>query len=193
MLLSGNPPFTGSSNEKIMSKIESGVVTYSGPKWNRISIEAIELIKKMLTYNYKERISAKEALRSKWLDELSNEGKVPSIEIMECVKDIKNFQVNLVMKKAVLSFIASHITKKGEENKLREIFKILDKDHSGTLSVEELTEGYKLIFNGNEELAKAEAERTINAIDDDKNGEIDYNGIIFILIDRILNGKFKEE
>lgn len=176
MLLSGNPPFSGASNEKIMSKVETGVVSFKGAKWEKISDEAKFLIKKMLTYNYKNRISAEKALSDPWFQMFSDSNKKDVKEIVECISTLKEFQVNSAMKKAVLSFMASHITKKEEEKRLREIFNALDKDHNGTLSMEEITEGYKLIFNGDEQLARAEAQRTINAIDHNKSGEIDYNG-----------------
>ena len=72
MLLCGTPPFTGISNEKIMNRIESGNISYSNPVWKKITNEAVILINKMLTYNYKERISAQQALDDPWFHILTN-------------------------------------------------------------------------------------------------------------------------
>ena len=159
-----------------MNRIESGNISYSNPVWKKITNEAVILINKMLTYNYKERISAQQALDDPWFHILTNHDPNNIQNIDETINVLKEFNMISTMKKAVLSFMGSHITRKNEEVKLREIFKALDKDHNGTLSVQEMTEGYKLIFNGDEKMAKAEAQRTMNAIDDNQNGEIDYDG-----------------
>ena len=176
ILLTGSPPFTGTSKENIMRKIETGVISYTGSKWMNISNEAISLLKRMLSYNYKSRISAKAALNHPWFKCFTKNDTKNNVAMIECISTLKKFQVDSTMKKAVLSFMASHITKKSEERKLKEIFKALDKNNNGTLSLDEMTEGYKLIFNGDEAMAKAEAQRTMDAIDDNKSGEIDYNG-----------------
>jgi len=192
MLLSGTPPFTGSSTERILNKVETGVISFKGPKWKKISDEAKFLVKKMLTYDYKDRISAEKALNDPWFQLYSNNAIKDPKEIIDCISTLKEFQVTSAMKKAVLSFMASNITKKEEEKKLREIFKALDKDHNGTLSLKEITEGYKLFFNGNEELARAEAQKTINAVDHNKSGEVDYNGKLNKEI-RVFDGKSEED
>ena len=100
MLLCGNPPFTGCTNEKIMNSIESGIISYSGPIWKNVSNEAISLLKKMLTYNNKLRISAADALNDSWFVKYEeiNDDK----DTLDCISALRTFQVNFVMKKAVL-------------------------------------------------------------------------------------------
>ena len=176
VLLTGSLPFTGYSNENIMEKVLTKPVSYSGSIWMRISKEAISLVRKMLVYNPKMRINAAKALNDPWFKIIKDDHGVDNNEIIDCLSTLKKFHVNSTMERAVLSFIASHIINKNEEEKLRNIFKMLDKNNNGTLSVQEITEGYKLLHKGNENLAKVQAELIVGRIDSNKNSEIDYNG-----------------
>jgi serine/threonine protein kinase len=42
--------------------------------WNRVSKEAKDLISKLLTYNYKDRLVASEGLKHPWFDKIQREG-----------------------------------------------------------------------------------------------------------------------
>lgn len=41
-----------------------------GDDWNKVSDEAKDLVKKMLTYKYEDRISAEEALKHPWFKQV---------------------------------------------------------------------------------------------------------------------------
>ena len=191
MLLSGRPPFFGNSNEEIFTRIMHGHYSFSCSDWKNISETAIKLIKKMLTYNPKMRISAKEALNNAWF-KLYENNDAKKRTILEGVKCLKTFKTNSVMQRAVLSYISAHAINKGEEKKLREIFNCLDKDKDGLLSLEELAEGYLLLFNGDEKSAKEEAKRTMDEIDTNKNGTVDYNGKYVLLLIEFLAANLKK-
>ena len=178
MLLCGEPPFSGDRNDEIMKQVSKGIVSYTGPQWTKISKQAIELLRKLLTYDPDKRISAEEALNDAWLKLYEHKRITNSMKMLECIHNLKAFRVTSVMQKAVLSYMASHIISKDEEKKLREIFSELDKKHDGFLSIEELAEGYLLLFKGDTKAAKAEARRTIQRLDINNNGTIDYNGIL---------------
>ena len=68
ILLSGKPPFDGKNDNEITDKVKKGVYHMSGKIWDGISEQAKNIIKKMLTYNYQERISAREALNDPWFN-----------------------------------------------------------------------------------------------------------------------------
>jgi calcium-dependent protein kinase len=73
ILLSGLPPFNGKEDEEIMEKVKIGKYSLSGERWDAISSEAKALIEKMLTLDYKERISAREALADSWFKNAEHE------------------------------------------------------------------------------------------------------------------------
>lgn len=58
ILLSGRPPFDGNDDREIVKSVKIGSYSLSGSEWKNISKEGIELIKRMLTYDPKNRISA---------------------------------------------------------------------------------------------------------------------------------------
>lgn len=178
MLLTGEPPFDGNTNEEIMKQVDIGKVSYTGPEWTKISRSSIALVKKMLTYDPKRRITAETALNDPWFKTYEKIVTTDSMKMLECIKNLKAFRVTSVMQKAVLSYMASHIISKEEEKKLREIFVTLDQKHNGFLTIEELAEGYLLLFKGDIAAAKKEAKETMKRLDINNNGTIDYNGIL---------------
>lgn len=58
ILLSGVPPFDGETDEEIMRKIKDGNYSLNLNSLKKISWQGIDILKKMLTYDYKKRVSA---------------------------------------------------------------------------------------------------------------------------------------
>ncbi len=73
-----------------------------------------------------------------------------------------------------MMFIVSQLMTNKEKENLRAIFMALDKNGDGTLTKEELLEGYAK-FYGNRERARAEVESLMAKADVDNNGSIDYS------------------
>ena len=74
-----------------------------------------------------------------------------------------------------MMFIVSQLMTSKEKENMRSIFVSLDKNGDGTLTTEELMEGY-IKFYGNKERARAEVEALMANADADNNGKIDYSG-----------------
>lgn len=66
-MLSGTVPFNGPTDDDIMNAVRKGKYTFKSKVWESISNDAKDLIKKMLTFNQHERISAAEAYKHPWL------------------------------------------------------------------------------------------------------------------------------
>ena len=73
-----------------------------------------------------------------------------------------------------MMFIASQLMSKKEKERLRNIFMALDKDGDGSLTREELLEGYTDMYKDPEK-AQAEVEALMAVADVDNNGLIDYS------------------
>jgi calcium-dependent protein kinase len=67
ILLSGKPPFDGNDDKEIVNSVRIGTYSISGPEWKSISNDAKDLIKKMLTYEVANRITAEQALNHAWI------------------------------------------------------------------------------------------------------------------------------
>jgi len=76
ILLSGHAPFNGSNEKEIMDKVKKGKYAFKskffcmieGVIWKNVSEEAVDLIKRMLTYDPEKRISAEQAYKHKWFE-----------------------------------------------------------------------------------------------------------------------------
>ena len=80
-----------------------------------------------------------------------------------------------------MAFIARKLTSHEEKENIEKIFNQLDKDHSGTLSKEELLEGYKMHIN--ELDAEREVEEILAKVDIDESGKVDYSEFITAAMD----------
>ena len=70
-----------------------GNYSLSGPEWKNISLEAKDLIKKMLTYEPPARISAETALNHTWIKKKVNEVYDPKITF-NALSNLRNFRVS---------------------------------------------------------------------------------------------------
>jgi calcium-dependent protein kinase len=76
-----------------------------------------------------------------------------------------------------MMFIVSQLMTSQEKEQLREIFMSLDLNGDGELTAEELLQGYTTLYKS-EEQARAEVRDLMEEADADKNGSINYTGIL---------------
>ena len=174
ILLSGEPPFNGPNDETIFARIKTYKYEFPEPKWSKISVEAKDLLSKMLIQEDK-RLSASQVLQHPWFDIIKNE-KI-TFEKLNFGKDnfFKEYKDSNQLKKIVLLYIASKL----EENEildLKNLFKAFDKDENGQIDYKEFEQG--LMELNSEELNKDEIRQFFNDIDADNNGKIDYTEFI---------------
>lgn len=134
----------------------------------------------MLTYNPKERISAADAYQHEWF---KTEAQALNPEKMqELVSNMNQFYVRLrcdcqsigKLQQAAMMFITTQLMTRKEKDNLTAIFLSLDKNGDGTLTREELMEGYTRLY-GSSERAHIEVESLMAVADVDNNGTIDYS------------------
>lgn len=91
--MSGRPPFDGTDDKEIVKNVKIGAYSLSGSEWKGISKEAVDMIKKMLTYNPINRISAEEALNHAWIKKKVNEPSDPKATI-SALQNLRTFRVS---------------------------------------------------------------------------------------------------
>ena len=67
ILLSGEPPFNGPTDEEIVDKIKIGEYSFDGARWDEVSPEAKDLISRILCKE-DDRISAADAFQHPWFE-----------------------------------------------------------------------------------------------------------------------------
>lgn len=181
ILLCGYPPFYGETDNDVLSKVKAGQFSFSGPEWRRVSDDAMDLIRKLLRINPKDRYTAEDALKHPWIRSLARNSK--SVALPDTLmSNLKGFRALNKLKKAALTVIAQHMSEK-EIDHLRQIFVNLDVDNSGTLSVQEITEGLRRL--GWQEIPP-DLQHIIQEVDSDGSGYIDYTEFLAATMDKKL-------
>ncbi|CZT98189.1 calcium-dependent protein kinase 1 [Plasmodium falciparum NF54] len=190
ILLCGYPPFGGQNDQDIIKKVEKGKYYFDFNDWKNISEEAKELIKLMLTYDYNKRITAKEALNSKWIKKYANNiNKSDQKTLCGALSNMRKFEGSQKLAQAAILFIGSKLTTLEERKELTDIFKKLDKNGDGQLDKKELIEGYNILRSFKNELGELknveeEVDNILKEVDFDKNGYIEYSEFISVCMDK---------
>ncbi|CAL5091319.1 unnamed protein product [Urochloa decumbens] len=168
ILLSGVPPFWDESEQGIFEQVLKGELDFSSDPWPSISESAKDLVRKMLNRNPKKRLTAHEALCHPWV---CVDGVAPDKPLDSAVLTrLKQFSAMNKLKKMALRVIAENLSE-DEIAGLREMFKMLDTDSSGQITLQELKNGLKRIGAN---LKDSEITTLMAAADIDNSGTIDY-------------------
>uniref|UniRef100_A0A0D6QUK9 non-specific serine/threonine protein kinase n=1 Tax=Araucaria cunninghamii TaxID=56994 RepID=A0A0D6QUK9_ARACU len=172
ILLSGVPPFWAETEQGIFDQVIDGELDFKSEPWPGISESAKDLIRKMLDRNPKKRPSAHGVLCHPWVQD---EGVAPDRPLDSAVLSrLKQFSAMNKIKKMALRVIAESLSE-DEIAGLREMFKMMDTDNSGTISFEELRDGLKRVGSN---LMESEIRSLMEAADIDNSGTIDYGEFI---------------
>ncbi|KAL2468206.1 calcium-dependent protein kinase 29 [Forsythia ovata] len=178
ILLSGSPPFWAETDKGIFKAISDGYVDFHCSPWPSISKAAKDLIRKMLTMDPKQRITAAQALEHPWLKE-DGEASDKPIDSAVLIR-MKQFRAMNKLKKLALKVIAENLSEEDIKG-LKQMFDNMDTDGSGTITFEELKTGLSMLGS---KLSEAEIRQLMEAADVDKNGSIDYIEFITVTMHR---------
>ena len=115
ILLSGRPPFDGADDKEIVNKVRVGYYDLNCkpitsqlvvPEFKYVSREAIDLLKKLMTYDSARRISAEEALKHKWISKKAYE-EVDNDVTLAALINLKNFNVELKLQQATITYLVN--------------------------------------------------------------------------------------
>nr|CAB3492948.1 unnamed protein product [Digitaria exilis] len=172
ILLSGVPPFWDESEQGIFEQVLKGDLDFSSEPWPSISESAKDLVRKMLIRDPKKRLTAHEALCHPWV---CIDGVAPDKPLDSAVLSrLKQFSAMNKLKKMALRVIAESLSEE-EIAGLKEMFKMLDADNSGHITLEELKTGLQRV---GATLMDSEINALMEAADIDNSGTIDYGEFI---------------
>ncbi|KAK4784572.1 hypothetical protein SAY86_018940 [Trapa natans] len=172
ILLSGVPPFWAENENGIFNAILAGHIDFTSDPWPKISSGAKDLVKKMLNTDPSQRLTAFQVLNHPWIKE---DGEAPDTPLDNAVLGrLKQFRAMNKFKKVALRVIAGCLSEE-ELRGLKEMFKGMDTDNSGTITLEELKQG---LSQQGTKLSEYEVKQLMEAADADGNGTIDYEEFI---------------
>jgi calcium-dependent protein kinase len=178
IILSGHPPFYSKNEEKLKQKICNIEYSLDLPAFSKISDDAKDLIKKILV-KAEDRPSIAEVLQSTWVKE--NAPKASKNAIQVDWGHIKKYTKLNLVQKSIITFRAFHMTAK-EAQEYIEMFKMIDKNNDGVLTIDEIEKGVKhckLQTNMSEEAII----QLFKDMDIDKNGLVNYTEFVSALMD----------
>ncbi|CAD8207367.1 unnamed protein product [Paramecium pentaurelia] len=174
ILLTGLPPFNGRTDAEILKAVKSGVYKLDIPQFNGVSNDVKDLIQKMLT-KPDQRLTAGQVLQHPWL----TSAEIPHSILTLDYKSFKGFSASNKLKKVTLTYIASQLSEV-EIQELGKLFKELDQNGDGILTLEEVKKG---LHNFQQE-SWGEVIQILKAIDTDCNGVINYTEFIAATMER---------
>ncbi|KAG5120782.1 hypothetical protein JHK84_039122 [Glycine max] len=172
ILLCGVPPFWAESENGIFNAILRGHIDFTSDPWPSISPAAKDLVRKMLHSDPRQRLTSYEVLNHPWIKE---DGEAPDTPLDNAVLNrLKQFRAMNQFKKVALRVIAGCLSEE-EIMGLKQMFKGMDTDNSGTITIEELKQG---LAKQGTKLTEQEVKQLMEAADADGNGTIDYDEFI---------------
>ncbi|MCQ2819858.1 MAG: protein kinase [archaeon] len=174
ILLSGIPPFNGSTDNAIYRAITKKKFSFPEEEWGYISKDAKDLICKMIC-DPEKRLTAQQVLEHPWITQLAPNAS-DSLQGLN-VKNMRKYKKRNKIQRAIISYIASRLND-SDVSKLKECFTALDENKDGSLTLEELEKGIKnsgLDFD---------ISSIFKALDTDKSGKIDYTEFLACCIDK---------
>ncbi|MBA0809406.1 hypothetical protein Gohar_025064 [Gossypium harknessii] len=197
ILLCGVPPFWDETEQGIFEQVMRSELDFTSEPWPSISNSAKDLVRRMLIKDPKKRLTAHEVLWSleghisyvlkcighrvpyaghPWVQE---DGIAPDKPLDSAVLSrLKQFSAMNKLKKIAIRVIADSLSEE-EIAGLKEMFKMIDADNSGNITLEELKIGLEKVGS---KLKDSEINGLMQAADIDNSGTIDYSEFIAAML-----------
>ena len=190
ILLTGRPPFNGSSEEEIMKKIKDGVYDLKKYPWGVISEEAKDLLKGLLQVNTKKRLTAKAALEHKWFKIEKTQSTVTAYNVKhrqlnKLIDNLMKDRSDNILRCAVIALLVHNSIQLNQAHDAVKLFNQIDKNGDGKISKDELFNGlqpYKKDIS--DEQLRKQVDIIFNNIDSDHNGYLEYEEFVRAAIDK---------
>jgi len=179
VLLCGYPPFYGETDKEILTKVRSAQFSFPASDWSGMSEDSKTLIKQMLQLNPRQRFTAEQALNHAWIKDKAAKASGATLAPNR-LANMKSFRAHNRLKKAALHIIANQMDE-SEIKELRRMFTSLDANGDGRLTTNEMREG--IAKAGLKEIP-ADLQQTIDGLDSDGSGEIDYTEFLAACLDQ---------
>jgi calcium-dependent protein kinase len=181
VLLIGKSPFEGKENHEIIQNILDFKFDNKNNYYLNLSNNAKDLMNKLLIYNKDQRISIKDAINHKFIQNFINENfykiyKINDELIENYYINIINFKNNNIIKNFVNAYLVHNNIELNECFEASKLFNIIDMNGNGIIEKNEFIEGFKKYYKKN--YSDNRIEEIFNYIDSDNNGLIEFEEFI---------------
>ena len=195
ILLCGQAPFQGNTDQETFEKIVNSPLQFKSKHFDKVSVEAKELIKSLIDKNPKTRYSANEALLHPWFRKFKLKEKLTGVaeeKFKSFISNLKEYKPNYKLQQAALAIIVHNVPHTEEIKELERAFRKIDNNGDGKLTKTELIDGFVNLYCKSKEAASNEVEAIFKNVDNDNNGFLEYEEFIRACIDKkkLLDDKY---
>ena len=173
ILLCGEAPFTGDTEEEIFDKVKKCEYNFSNPAFKKVSKNCKDLIRRLLEPKKQYRITARDALRHPFFTESFDPNSAMTENTdLNYLKHIIN-PINYVSKfhETIIAFLCVNYISVDEENNLRKLFRYMDKEGKNSISKKDL----KLTLEEIDiKVSDEELNKIFETVDENGTGFIEY-------------------
>lgn len=183
ILLCGYPPFSGADQAELIARIKAGIFEFPEEDWDAVSVDAKDIITKLICMDPDARLTAAQAMGHTWIKNKAPKAGSRPLQA-KTLTNMKSFKGQNNLKKAALQVIAQRL-KEDEIHALKEMFHSLDANQDGTITIQELKDGIdKLSGAGGLTASKQNAIELLSEMDVDGSGSIDYTEFLAATLDK---------
>ena len=179
IMLSGEPPFKGKSNNEIFIKIIKDPIKFNPYKWSNLTENSKDFIKLCLNKDPNKRPSAIEALSHKWFLHFIQDSNQKYIT-QDILLNIKNFNYKQQFKIMVLRYLLS-LLNEGELKKYKKAFYAINYKNNGTISKEEMKKAFLI---GKIDINDDIINNVFRLVDQNEKGTLDYTDFLIASYDK---------
>ena len=180
ILLSARPPFGGEDDMDIMEKVAIGEYDLESPPFDKLSKNALDLIKRLLTMNVNDRINAEQALNHPWFkDNKSQElfNRLNGNETMKTlIENLKSYKRTSIIQETALAYLVHHFPQNKDVVNSCKLFNQIDKSGDGKINKAELLKGLSERYKS--KTLEKDIDEIYKNLDMDNNGYIGYEEFV---------------
>jgi calcium-dependent protein kinase len=166
LMLCGERPFNGNSNNEIFKKIVKESIKFNSYMWKNISQNAKDFVKMCLNKNSNKRPSASEALKHPWFIKVIKETHNFKKINKDILLNIKDFNIKYQFQQMVLKYLINNKLSRKEKEIFKDSFYALDFNHNGFIIELDLKKAFDL-FNIN--IEEKQINHLFNILPNNKN------------------------
>jgi len=180
ILLSARPPFGGEDDNEIMERVSTGKYDLESPPFNKLSKNSLDLIKRLLTMDPDQRISAEQALNHPWFKEFKSQeiyNRINDNDTMKTlVENLKKYKRTSIIQETALAYLVHHFPQIKDVVNSCKLFNQIDKSGDGKITKAELLRGLSERYKS--DTLEADVEEIYKNLDMDNNGYIGYEEFV---------------
>jgi calcium-dependent protein kinase len=192
ILLTGYPPFQGNDEEEVFDNILNIKPNFQVPEFKNVTLDCIDLIKKLLEKDAGKRIKADEALKHDFFINGINIGNLlkgkyqENAKILQKLMKRKTFEARdkkrSKFRDVVIAYIALNFSSQIEQKEARQIFMdMAGGDKHFLIKKKTFTSKMGRLCK---DLSEKEIEDLFDSIDENETGNIEYEELIRALADK---------